>query len=189
YSDSKASSDLLVKSYFETYHLPITITNSSNNFGLYHHPEKLIPRFITNLLTGKKVPIMGNGENIRDWVYVKDHCRAIELVLDKGKIGEAYCVGGEEKTNLDVTKQVLSLLGKDDSWIEHVEHRLGHDFRYAINSSKLRALGWKPKHTFASGILETVEWYKHNKWWWEPLLQKPPVVDRAAQKTYGERKT
>src|SRR5258708_2652820 len=143
YSASKAGSDHLVRAYFETYQLPITITNCANNFGPFHDPEKLIPRFITNLLEGKKVPLMGKGENIRSWVFVDDHNSGVEVVLEKGVVGETYCIGGEEKTNLEVTMKLLQILGKDESFIEYVEHRLGHDFRYAIDDSKLKSLDWK----------------------------------------------
>lgn len=186
YSASKAGAEHLVRSYFETYGLPITITNCSNNFGPFQDPEKLIPRFITNLINGKKVPLMGKGENVRDWLYVEDHCRAIEIVLEKGNIGETYCTGGEEKTNLEVTKEVLKLLGKDESWIEYVEHRLGHDFRYSINAGKIKELGWKPKEDFATSLKKTVKWYVENKSWWEYLFdEKRPVVDRVVQKAYS----
>lgn len=184
YAASKAGSDHLVRSYHQTYGLPITITNCSNNFGPYQDPEKLIPRFITNLLEGQKVPLMGKGENIRDWLYVLDHSKAVDVVLQKGEIGETYCVGGEEKSNLEVTKQILKLLGKDESWIENVEHRLGHDFRYAIDSTKLKALGWKPEHNFDEWLEKTVWWYKENEWWWKPLKEGRPNVDRVAQKRY-----
>ena len=184
YSASKAGSDHLVRSFYQTYGLPITITNCSNNFGPYQDPEKLIARFITNLLIGQKVPLMGQGENIRDWLYVLDHCKAIDLVLKKGVLGETYCVGGEEKSNLEVTKKILELLGKDDSFIEHVEHRLGHDFRYAIDHSKISALGWQPEHNFDEWLKMTVEWYKENDWWWKPLKHGRPNVDRVAQKGY-----
>lgn len=188
YAASKASSDHLVRSYFETYGLPVTITNCSNNYGPYQDTEKLIPRFITNLLTGKKVPLMGNGENVRDWLFVEDHCRAIELIIEKGVIGETYCVGGEEKSNLEVTMKILQALGKDESWIEHVEHRLGHDFRYAIDPSKIEKLGWKPQHDFNSWIEQTVKWYQRNEQWWKPLLEgNRPVVDRVAQKDYSQK--
>ncbi len=184
YSASKAGSDHLVRAYFETYGLPVTITNCANNFGFYHDPEKLIPRFITNLLLDKKVPLMGKGENIREWLFAEDHARAIDLVIQKGEIGETYCVGGEAKTNLEVTKAILKFLGKDESWIEYVEHRLGHDFRYGLDDAKLRKLGWKPEHDFDTWLEKTVKWYQDNKWWWEPLLKDKPVVDRIAQKNY-----
>ncbi|MDO8503317.1 MAG: dTDP-glucose 4,6-dehydratase [bacterium] len=185
YSASKAGSDHLVKAYFETYNLPITITNTANNFGPYQDSEKLIPRFITNLLEDQKVPLMGKGENIRPWLYVEDHARAIEIVLEKGKVGETYCVGGEEKRNIDVTKMILKLLGKDESFIEYVEDRLGHDFRYALDSSKIQSLGWKPEHEFDDALEKTVEWFKENEWWWKPLKKGRPNVDRSAQKSYG----
>lgn len=187
YAASKAGADHLVRAYFETYGLPATITNCSNNFGSYQDPEKLIPRFITNLLMGKKVPLMGKGENIRDWLYVEDHCRAIDLVLKKGQVGETYCVGGEEKTNLEVTKKILEVLGKDESFIEYVEHRLGHDFRYAIDTAKIESLGWKPLYPFNTWIGKVVLWYRENERWWRPLLkQKRPVIDRVAQKSLLE---
>lgn len=184
YAASKAGSDHLVRAYYQTYGLPITITNCSNNFGPYQDPEKLIPRFITNLLEGQKVPLMGQGENIRDWLYVEDHSRAIDMVLQKGQTGETYCVGGEEKTNLEVTKKILEILAKDESFIEYVGHRLGHDFRYAIDDKKLRQLGWSPKYDFNTWLKKTVEWYKENEWWWKNLKQGRPNVDRAAQNGY-----
>lgn len=182
YSASKAGSDHLVRAYFETYGLPVTITNCANNYGSYHDPEKLIPRFITNLLQGKKVPLMGKGENIREWLHVEDHASAIEVVLEKGQVGETYLIQGEEKTNIEITRMILSILSQDESSIEYVEDRLGHDFRYAIDGSKLAALGWTKKHNLDTELPIVVEWYKQNKWWWEPLLQNRPVVDRIAQK-------
>lgn len=185
YSASKAGSDHLVRAYYQTYELPITITNCSNNYGPYHDPEKLIPRFITNLLDGKKVPLMGKGENVRDWLYVEDHVRAIETVLLKGQIGETYCVGGEEKTNVEVTKQILKILKLGEEMIEYVPERLGHDFRYAIDPTKLEKLGWKPLKRFDERLKETVEWYKDHEEWWRPLTEGRPVVDRVAQKTYA----
>lgn len=181
YSASKAGSDHLVRAYFETYRLPITITNCANNFGPFHEPEKLFPRFITNLLEDKKVPLMGKGENIREWLYTRDHAAAIDLVLQKGVIGETYCVGGQSKTNLDVTKLILKMLGKDESYIEYVPDRLGHDFKYAIDDSKLRSLGWKPEQSFEECLEKTIKWYKENEWWWKPLLEEKPDIDRSAQ--------
>lgn len=181
YSASKAGSDHLVRAYFETYGLPITITNCANNFGPFHEPEKLFPRFITNLLQDQKVPLMGKGENIREWLYAKDHAGAIDLVLQKGVVGETYCVGGESKTNLEATELILKFLNKDESYIKYVEDRLGHDFRYAIDDSKLHALGWKPEHTFDDWLEKTVNWYKDNEWWWKPLKQNIPNLDRDAQ--------
>ncbi len=184
YSASKAGSDYLVKAYYETYKLPITITNCANNFGPFQDPEKLIARFITNLLEGKKVPLMGQGENIRSWIQVEDHNRGVEKVLQDGRVGETYCIGGEEKTNLEVTKKILEILGQDETLIEYVEHRLGHDFRYAIDDGKLKTLGWKPQYDFGKGLEETVNWYKNNEWWWKPLKLDRPNVDRIAQKGY-----
>ena len=184
YSATKAGSDHLVRAYYETYGLPITITNCANNFGPYHDPEKLIPRFITNLLEDQRVPLMGKGENIRSWVFVDDHNKAVDIVLQKGVVGQTYCIGGEEKTNLEITKKLLGLLGKDESYIEHVEHRLGHDFRYAIDDSKLKSLGWKPEYVFDEALEKTVAWYKENEWWWKPLEKGRPNVDRVAQKGY-----
>lgn len=186
YSASKAGSDHLVRAYFETYGLPITITNCANNFGPFHDPEKLIPRFITNLLEDKKVPLMGRGENVRSWLHTSDHASAIDTVLQKGIIGETYVIGGEEKTNLEVTKKILEILEKDDSFIEYVEHRLGHDLRYAIDDSKLRGLGWKPEHDFDTWLVEVVKWFKENEWWWKPLKEGRPIVDREAQKGYNK---
>lgn len=185
YSASKAGSDHLVRAYFETYGLPITISNCSNNFGPYHDVEKLIPRFITNLLEGQKVPLMGKGENVRDWIYVLDHNRAVDLILEKGTVGETYCIGGEEKSNLEVTKKILEILGLREDMIEFVEHRLGHDFRYAIDDVKLRSLGWVPEKSFDERLKETVDWYKENEWWWKPLKKSRPNVDRSSQKNYG----
>lgn len=185
YSASKAGSDHLVRAYFETYGLPVTITNCANNYGPYHDPEKLIPRFITNLLEGKKVPLMGQGENIREWLHVWDHASAIDFVLQKGKAGETYLIQGEEKTNLEITKMLLGILNKDSSMIEFVGHRLGHDFRYAINGGKLKDLGWESKYSLAEDLPKVVFWYKQNEWWWKPLREGRPNIDRSAQKSYG----
>lgn len=184
YSASKAGSDHLVRSYFETYGLPVTITNCANNYGPYHDPEKLIPRFITNLLEGQKVPLMGKGENIREWLHVEDHAEAVDFVLQKGKIGETYLIQGEEKTNLEITQMLLKILGIDEGMIEFVEHRLGHDFRYAINGQKLKELGWERRHSLETDLAKVVEWYKENEWWWKPLKEGRPDIDRTAQKGY-----
>ena len=171
YSASKAASDHLVRAYFHTHQLPITISNCSNNYGPYQHPEKLIPLFITNLLENKNIPVYGEGLNIRDWLHVEDHCEAIDTIFHKGKIGETYCIGGEcEKTNLEITKLILKEFNKDSNWIEFVEDRKGHDMRYAIDASKIKQeLGWTPKHTFEQGIKETIQWYKNNVEWWSKL--------------------
>jgi dTDP-glucose 4,6-dehydratase len=174
YSASKAASDHLVRAYFHTHKLPITISNCSNNYGPYQHPEKLIPLFVTNLIEGKKVPLYGDGLNIRDWIHVDDHNYGVDLIIKKGVLGETYCLGGNsEKTNLEITKAVLALMGKDEEMIEHVSDRLGHDLRYAIDFSKSeQELGFKPQHTFESGLQETVEWYKNNPQWWGKLKNK-----------------
>lgn len=182
YPASKAGSDHLVRVYHIAYGLPITITNCANNFGPFHDPEKLIPRFITNLLEGQKVPLMGKGENIREWLYVKDHARAIDLVLQKGEVGETYLVQGEERTNLEVTKKILEHLGLGEEMIEFVENRLGHDFRYANDGSKMRNLGWEAEHSFEEWLDKTIEWFKDNKWWWEPLKKGRPNIDPEEQR-------
>jgi dTDP-glucose 4,6-dehydratase len=170
YSASKAGSDLLALSYFTTYNLPVIITRCTNNFGPYQFPEKLIPLFVTNLLDGKKVPVYGTGKNIRDWIHVSDHCRAVEFVLEHGNPGEIYNIGGgHEKTNLEITRKILDLLSKDDSMIEYVTDRAGHDFRYSLDCSKLHAMGWKPRYSFDEVLEETVTWYTRNEWWWRPL--------------------
>jgi dTDP-glucose 4,6-dehydratase len=161
YSASKAASDHLVRAYHETYGLPITISNCSNNYGPYQFPEKLIPMTITRLLENKKIPIYGDGLNIRDWLAVEDHCEALEKVILEGRIGDTYCIGGEaEKTNLEVVRAILQHMGKDEEMIEFVPDRAGHDFRYAMDIGKIRReLGWEPKTTFEEGIRKTVEWY------------------------------
>lgn len=163
YSASKASSDHLVRAYVNTYGLPITISNCSNNYGPRQHLEKLIPLFITNLLADKKVPLYGNGENIRDWLYVDDHCIAIDLILHKGKIGETYLIGAnQEKTNIEIAQILINKLSKTEDMIERVEDRLGHDYRYAIDFAKIhKELGWSPTVSFEEGIDETIKWYKN----------------------------
>lgn len=171
YSASKAASDHLVRAYFHVHGLPITISNCSNNYGPYQYPEKLIPLFITNLIEGKKVPVYGNGQNIRDWIHVDDHNRGVEAVIKKGKIGETYCLGGgNEKSNLEITNEILDIMGAGPDMIEYVKDRLGHDFHYAIDFSKAqRDLGWSPQIKFESGLKLTVEWYKNNPAWWQKL--------------------
>lgn len=167
YSASKAASDHLVRAYWHTYKLPITISNCANNYGPRQHQEKLIPLFITNLLQNKKVPVYGTGQNIRDWLYVDDHCSAIDTIIKKGRLGETYLIGGKgnkdkEITNLELTKKLISLLGKDENLIEYAEDRKGHDFRYAIDDAKLRTeLGWQPQVDFEEGLKKTAEWYKN----------------------------
>lgn len=167
YSASKASADMIVHAYYETYGLPTLITRCSNNYGPYQYPEKLIPFFISKLLKNEKVSVYGDGLNVRDWIYVYDHCSAIDTVLHKGKPGEIYNVGGHnEKTNIEITHLILEAMNKDESFIEHVEDRLGHDRRYAICNDKItNELGWKPSITFEEGILLTIDWYLNNKKW------------------------
>lgn len=167
YSASKASSDHLVRAYYHTHNLPITISNCSNNYGPYQFPEKLIPFFITNLMDGKKIPVYGAGDNIRDWLHVKDHCRAIDLIVREGKIGQTYCIGGgAEKTNLEITRKILELMDADESSVEYVADRKGHDKRYAVDFSKIKnELGWEPAISFKDGTKETVEWYQNNIQW------------------------
>lgn len=166
YSASKASSDLLVRAYYETYNLPINITRCSNNYGPYHFPEKLIPLTIKKAINNEKIPVYGNGTNVRDWLHVKDHCIAIDLVLHKGIVGEVYNIGGHnEKTNLEVVKTILNALGKSEDLIEFVADRKGHDKRYAIDPTKLELLGWKPLFDFKTGIEKTINWYIVNKKW------------------------
>lgn len=186
YAASKAASDHLVRSYYHTYGLPITITNCSNNFGPYHFPEKLIPLAITNILEGKKVPVYGDGKNVRDWLYVEDHCRAIELILEKGKIGETYCVGGltEDIDNLSVVKKILMYMKKDESQIEFVKDRPGHDRRYAMNWTKIqKELGWKPQFDFDTYLVKTIEWFTGNESWWKRI--KSGEYKTYYEKQYG----
>ncbi|WP_249869210.1 dTDP-glucose 4,6-dehydratase [Oceanobacillus saliphilus] len=171
YSASKASSDLLVRAYHETYGLPVNITRCSNNYGPYHFPEKLIPLTISRVLNDQKVPVYGDGKNIRDWLHVIDHCAAIDLVMHEGVNGEVYNVGGHnELTNLEVVKTIIEALGKSDELIDFVKDRLGHDKRYAIDPTKLENLGWKPTYNFETGIAQTIQWYLDNKEWWEQII-------------------
>ena len=172
YSASKAAADLLVRSYYVTYGLPVLLVRSSNNYGPFQFPEKLISLFVTNLIEGKKVPLYAKGENVRDWIFVEDNCRAIDLVLEKGREGEIYNIaGGQEKTNLELTHAILRIFSKGDDSINYVADRPGHDFRYSIDSSKLRDLGFAAQYTFEEGLSRTVEWYRANQAWWQPLKQ------------------
>lgn len=172
YSASKASADLLVRAYHETFGLPVNITRCSNNYGPYHFPEKLIPLMVIHALRDKELPVYGDGLNVRDWLHVKDHCAAIDLVIHRGRSGEVYNVGGNnEWTNIDIVKTILNQLGKSYELIKFVKDRPGHDRRYAIDATKLRTeLGWKPIYTFESGIVETIDWYIANQNWWERIL-------------------
>ena len=174
YSASKASADMLVRAYHETYKMPTLNTRCSNNYGPYQYPEKLIPFFISQLLKGEKVPVYGDGLNVRDWLYVYDHCEAIDTVLHKGKIGEVYNIGGHnEKTNMEITRLILDAMGKDESSIKYVEDRLGHDRRYAISNDKITSeLGWAPSVTFEQGIKMTIDWYLNNQDWMKSIEEK-----------------
>jgi len=170
YSASKASADILIQSFIETYGIDAVMTRSCNNFGPRQNPEKFVPMMITNVLLGKKIPIYGSGKNVREWIFVEDHCSAIEFILKKGVSGELYNIGsGNEKTNIEVAKTVLSLMGKSERAIEFVKDRPGHDFRYSINFEKLRKLGWKPRFEFDEALKETIAWYKNNAPWWKSL--------------------
>ncbi|MED1623867.1 dTDP-glucose 4,6-dehydratase [Bacillus pseudomycoides] len=174
YSASKASSDLIALSYFETYKLPVIVTRCSNNYGPYQYPEKLIPLMITNAMEDKELPVYGTGQNVRDWLHVFDHCTAIDLVLHNGRDGEIYNVGGNnEKRNIEIVETILEKLGKSKSMISFVPDRLGHDWRYAIGSSKLQVeLGWKPIYSFTEGLEDTIDWYRKNEQWWKPLKSR-----------------
>jgi len=172
YSASKASADLLVQAYYRTYQLPVTISRCSNNYGPYHFPEKLIPLMIVNALKDKKLPVYGTGANIRDWLYVEDHCNAIDLIIHNGTVGEIYNIGGHnEKANIEVVKIICKKLGKPESLITYVADRKGHDMRYAIDPSKIHnELGWLPKTKFEDGIEKTINWYLENRKWWEDII-------------------
>ena len=173
YSASKAAADHLVRSYYVTYKLPVVITRSSNNYGPYQYPEKVIPLFITNLLEGKKVPLYGDGLNKRDWIFVLDNCSAIDTVLHKGKVGEVYNIGiGNEIPNIVLTKKILEYMRMPESCIRYVEDRLGHDRRYALNIQKTKALGWEPQYRFADGLKLTADWYERNFTWWKKLKKQ-----------------
>lgn len=187
YSASKAGGDLITRAYFETFDLPVNITRCSNNYGPYQFPEKLIPLMISNALEGKKLPIYGDGKNIRDWLHVYDHCQAIDLVLHEGKLGEVYNIGGHnERQNIQIVKLILDALGKDESLIEFVADRLGHDRRYAIDADKIRnELGWKPKYTFETGIKETIQWYLDNQDWMDQV--KSGEYQQYYEKMYGNK--
>lgn len=173
YAATKAAGDHLCLAYYTTFKVPVIITRSSNNFGPYQFPEKIIPLFITNLLDNKKVPLYGDGMNVRDWLYVLDNCRAIDLILHKGKIGEIYNIGGGyELPNIKLTKIILKMMGRKESMIQYVLDRLGHDRRYSLDSTKIKKLGWKPAKDFSEAIQETIEWYKNNRTWWEKICCK-----------------
>lgn len=187
YSASKASADLLVQAYYKTFHLPVTISRCSNNYGPYHFPEKLIPLMIVNAWNDKPLPVYGKGENVRDWLYVEDHCQAIDLILCNGRVGEVYNIGGHnEKTNLEVVKTILKELGKGEELIQYVADRPGNDMRYAIDPTKIKnELGWEPSIAFEEGIKKTIQWYLDNRSWWENILKGE--YQNYYEKMYGNR--
>ncbi|MGZ7136179.1 MAG: dTDP-glucose 4,6-dehydratase [Methanobacterium sp.] len=187
YSASKASADLMVRAYNQTFNLPVNITRCSNNYGPYQFPEKLIPLMISNAMEDKPLPVYGDGKNVRDWLHVHDHCSAIDVVLHNGKVGEIYNIGGNnEKTNIEIVKLILKNLGKDESLIKYVKDRPGHDRRYAIDSTKIqKELKWKPEYTFENGLSETIKWYLDNRSWWERI--KSGEYIEYYQKMYGNR--
>lgn len=187
YSASKASADLLAMAYHRTYGLPVTISRCSNNYGPYQFPEKLIPLMIANALADKPLPVYGTGENVRDWLYVEDHCRAIDMILENGRVGEVYNIGGHnERSNLDVVKTILHQLGKPESLITFVGDRKGHDLRYAIDPSKIHEeLGWLPETKFDDGIRQTIDWYLNNEKWWKNIISGDYV--KYYEKMYGNR--
>ncbi len=186
YSASKASSDHLVRAYFHTHSLPITISNCSNNYGPYQFPEKFIALIITNLLENKTIPLYGDGLNVRDWLYVEDHCAAIDLIIHEGKIGETYCIGGQsEKTNLEIAQKILELIGKKNDQIEYVTDRPGHDKRYSIDFSKIKEkLEWQPQTSLEDGLQKTIEWYKNNESWWKNI--KNGEYQKYYKEQYGK---
>jgi dTDP-glucose 4,6-dehydratase len=170
YSASKAGSDLIALSYFSTHNTPVVVTRCTNNFGPYQYPEKAIPLFVTNLMDGGKIPLYGDGLNERDWLFVDDHCTGIQLVLEKGNLGEIYNIGaGNETPNRVLVDKILEIMGKDESSVQYVEDRKGHDRRYSVNIDKITKLGWKKNRSLDEALLETVKWYQDNRWWWEPL--------------------
>ncbi|MBI2953633.1 MAG: dTDP-glucose 4,6-dehydratase [Chloroflexi bacterium] len=188
YAASKAAADLMVNAYRTSFGLPTVITRASNNFGPYQYPEKVIPLFVTNALDDQPLPLYGDGLNVRDWLYVGDHCEAIDLVLHKGEPGEVYNVGGgNERTNIELTGMILDLLGKPQSLIKHVTDRPGHDRRYSLNCAKLAALGWQPRHRFEEAMAQTVRWYVENEWWWRKL--KSGEYADYYNRNYGHRRT
>jgi len=172
YSASKAASDLVARSYAVTFDYPVIVTRCTNNYGPYQFPEKVIPLFVTNLLDGKKVPLYGDGRNERDWLYVEDHCSALHLLVDQGELGEIYNIGANAQLpNLELTRRILAAMKRGESWIEHVTDRPGHDLRYAVDSSKLRSLGWEAAHSFDDRLLDTIRWYQERQDWWRPLKE------------------
>ena len=188
YAASKAGGDRLAYAYWATYQVPVIITRASNNYGPYQYPEKLIPLFVTNALRDQPLPLYGDGRNVRDWLHASDHCRAILFLIEHGRAGEAYNVGGgNERENITITREILRLLGKPESLIRHVADRVGHDRRYSLDASKLRRLGWRPQVLFDRGIEDTVGWYAANQWWWQPIKDHDGEFRRYFAEQYGER--
>ncbi len=188
YSASKAGADRLAYSYFATYAVPVIVTRASNNYGPYQFPEKVLPLFVTNLVDDRTVPLYGDGGNVRDWLHVIDHCRAIDHLIGIGKNGEVYNIGGgNEVRNVDLTHRILALMGKPPSLIERVADRLGHDRRYALDTAKLRGTGWAPQVPFEQGLSDTVEWYRQNEWWWRPIKEGDPAFKAYYAAQYERR--
>jgi dTDP-glucose 4,6-dehydratase len=189
YSASKAGADRLAYSYFATYNVPVVITRASNNYGPYQFPEKIIPLFVTNAVDDIPVPLYGDGGQIRDWLHVEDHCRAVDLLIEAGVNGEVYNVGGGNHIrNVDLTKRILQLAGKTEALIQHVPDRQGHDRRYSLDTTKLRGLGWEPRVSFEDGLAATVRWYLENEWWWRPIKDADPAFRSYYETQYGSRK-
>ena len=188
YSASKAGADRLAYSYWATFGVPVVVTRASNNYGPYQFPEKVIPLFVTNAIDNLPLPLYGDGLNVRDWLHVSDHCRGLDFVIERGAPGEAYNIGGgQELANLDLTQAILRIVGKPESLIERVPDRPGHDRRYALDTAKLTALGWRPQVDFASGLNDTVEWYRANEWWWRPIRETDPSFRAYYETQYGRR--
>jgi dTDP-glucose 4,6-dehydratase len=188
YSAAKCGGDRLAYSYFASFGLPVLVTRASNNYGPYHYPEKLLPLFVTNAIDDLPLPLYGDGKNVRDWLYVEDHARALLFLLEKGTPGETYNIGGgNEVENIEITRRVLSLLGKPESLIRRVSDRPGHDRRYALSTAKLEALGWKPRFDFETGIESTVRWFVDNEGWWRPIKERDVQFKEWYQKNYAER--
>ncbi|HYT65198.1 MAG TPA: dTDP-glucose 4,6-dehydratase [Vicinamibacterales bacterium] len=188
YSASKAGADRLAYSYWATYKVPVIVTRASNNYGPNQFPEKIIPLFITNLIDDIPVPLYGDGQNERDWLHVDDHCRGVDLLIEKGTNGEVYNIGGgNEVKNVDLTHRILDLVGKPTSLITPVADRPGHDRRYSLDTAKLEALGWKPQEGFDEGLAKTVNWYRENEWWWRPIKDEDPEYRKYYQGQYGNR--
>jgi dTDP-glucose 4,6-dehydratase len=188
YSASKAGADRLAYSYWATHEVPVIVTRASNNYGPFQFPEKVIPLFVTNLIDDIQVPLYGDGGNVRDWLHVVDHCRALDLLIHEGSSGEVYNIGGgNEVKNVDLTHALLRLVGKDTSLIRRVEDRKGHDRRYSVSTAKLRAMGWTPAVPFEQGLQDTVAWYRQNEWWWRPVKERDPKYQAYMQQQYGAR--